>query len=355
MQRDTNRRRRFLSLEDLVSATWQFRVAVLLLLLLLLLAISFYLFVESAISHTRWTPIDAIYMVSLLMTTIGLEPARPLSQQGRLFTALWAVVGLLLVYWALRSALTLFVGERLTAQVYQRRRAKALQQIQDHYVVCGYGRMGQEAVNQLRRRGIKVAVIEQDPAALEQLRTTDLPFVPGNATEDQHLRAAGIERARGLIAAVGSDEDNVFIVLSARLLNPALYLIARAGREENVDKLTRAGANRVMSPYVVGGRALAAAAAEPGLADFVEMVLHREDIDLEIALIPLPPGSPVINQPMQGSGVIKEQGAMIIAIMDREGRFHTNPYPLSTLTEGDRLIAMGTREQLAEVRRVVGG
>ena len=200
-----------------------------------------------------------------------------------------------------------------------------------------------------------LVLIEQDPAAVEDLRATGIPFVEGNAAEDEHLRLAGVERARGLIAAVGSDEDNVFIILSARLLNPALYLVARAGREESIGKLTRVGANRVMSPYVVGGRALAAAAAEPGLADFVEMVLHREDIDLEIALIPLPPNSPAINQPMQGSGVIKEQGAMILAIMDRTGQFHTNPYPLSTLTEGDRLIAMGTRQQLEEVRRVVGG
>jgi len=354
MQRAPKRRRRFFSLDDLASATWQFHVAVLLLVLLVVAAISFYVFAESRISGAPWTFIDALYMVVGVITTIGLLPHR-LSQTGELITAAWAVVGIAIIYWAARSALKLFVGERVSSLLYERRRLKAVQDLRDHYIVCGYGRMGQETVSQLQRRNIRVAVIEQDPAALEALRATDIPFVQGNATEDEHLKAAGVERARGLIAEVGSDEDNVFIVLSARLLNPALYLVARAGREENVDKLTRAGANRVLSPYVVGGRALAAAAAEPGLADFVEMVLHRADIDLEIALIPIPPNSPAINQPMQGSGVIKEQGAMIVAIMDRTGQFHTNPYPLSTLTEGDRLIAMGSQAQLEEVRRVVGG
>ena len=337
------------------GAARRFWFALFLLALLMVVATAYYRYVESAGSGLRWSFIDALYMSVLVVTTIGGE-VHPLTPAGRLFTSVFALLGVgTVLAVAVPSAVGWFLNQQLSAQFQMRRRLWTLQKMSDHYIVCGYGRMGQEAARQLRRRGVAVAVIEQDPAAVEDLRATGIPFVEGNATQDEHLRLAGVEHARGLIAAVGSDEDNVFIILSARLLNPALYLVARASREESIGKLTRVGANRVMSPYVVGGRALAAAAAEPGLADFVEMVLHREDIDLEIALIPLPPNSPAINQPMQGSGVIKEQGAMIIAIMDRNGQFHTNPYPLSTLTEGDRLIAMGTRQQLEEVRRVVGG
>ncbi len=338
------------------GAARRFWFALFLLALLMVVATAYYLYVQSADSGLRWSFIDALYMAVLVVTTLGTMEVHPLTQAGRLFTSAFAMVSLgIVLTLAVPSAISLLLSQQLSAQFQMRRRLRVLQQMSDHYLVCGYGRMGQEAVRQLRRRGVAVAVIEQDPAAVEELRATSIPFVEGNAAQDEHLRLAGVERARGLIAAVGSDEDNVFIVLSARLLNPALYIVARASREENIGKLTRVGANRVMSPYVVGGRALAAAAADPGLADFVEMVLHREDIDLEIALIPLPTNSPVINQPLQGSGVIKEQGAMILAIMDRTGQFHTNPYPLSTLTEGDRLIAMGTRGQLEEVRRVVGG
>jgi len=335
-------------------AAQQFWIALFLLVVLGLVAVAYYYHVESRRSGAHWTLIDAVYMAVVVVTTIGAD-VHPLTQHGRLFTAFFGGIGVGIVFALLvPSATSFLVSQQFSQQFQIRRRLRALQQLSGHYIVCGYGRMGKETVAQLRRRGIQVAVIEHQQTPLADLQTTDVPYVVGNATEDEHLRAAGIERARGLIAAVGTDEDNVFIVLSARLLNPALYIVARAGQEDTVDKLTRVGANRVLSPYVVGGRALAHAAAEPGLADFVEMVLHREDIDIEIASIPLPPDSPVINKPMQGSGVIVEQGAMIIAIMDKAGKFHTNPYPLSTVSEGDRLIAMGTRAQLETLRRVVG-
>jgi voltage-gated potassium channel len=340
-------------MEDLSKPVRQFWIAVLLLLLLVVLAAGYYLNVEAHISHTPWTAPDALFMAVSTIATLGGE-VHPLSQQGRLFTTLYAVTGIILVAVAARSAASLVLSEQLGAQFLIRRRQRILQQLSEHYIVCGYGRMGQEAVRQLLRRGVKVAVIEQDPNLLADLGSGDLPFVEGNATQDEHLRAAGVERARGLIAAVGTDEDNVFVVLSARLLNPALYIVARAGREENVDKLTRAGANRVLSPFVVGGRSLAAAAVDPGLSDFLEMVLHQAEMDVEIASIALPPHSPAIGKAMSGAGLLLEQGAMILAVMDRSGQFHTNPHPRSQISEGDRLIAMGTREQLAQLRRAVG-
>jgi voltage-gated potassium channel len=293
-------------------------------------------------------------MAVLTITTIGFMEVHPLSQLGRAFTTGFAITGIAVAAFALRSAASLLVGQQLSAEVQRRRRSRTLREMRNHYIVCGYGRMGREAVDQLRRRGLVAAVIEQDPAALDLLRAGDLPFVEGNATQDEHLRAAGIERARGLIAAVGTDEDNLFVVLSARLLNPNLYIVARAGQEATVDKLVRAGANRVASPYVIGGRALAAAAAEPGVTDFLEQVLHRQDLDVEIASIALAPGSPALGKALSTSGITQEGGAMILAIVDARGQFHTNPRPDTTLSSGDQVIAMGSRAQLASLQQAAG-
>jgi voltage-gated potassium channel len=345
---------RLIPAQELRRSARQFWVAVMFLLLLMVLAATVYVNVESRLSGEPWTTTDGIYMAVLTITTIGGE-VHPLTQFGRAFTIGFAITGIALAAFAVRSALSLLLGQQLSAEVQRRRRLRALREIRDHYIVCGYGRMGREALEQLRRRGLRVAVIEQNPAALEQLRESDVPFVEGNATQDEHLRAAGIARAKGLIAAVGTEEDNVFIVLSARLLNPRLDIVARAGQEETVDKLMRAGANRVLSPYVVGGRALAAAAAEPGVADFLEIVLHREDLDVKIAAVAISADSPAVGRPRGAPGGEQEGGAMILAIVNERGQFHTNPPPDTALNPGDRLIAMGSRAQLAALEKAAGG
>jgi voltage-gated potassium channel len=256
---------------------------------------------------------------------------------------------------AVRTAATLLVGQQLSAQVQRGRRLRTLKEMRDHYIVCGYGRMGQETVHQLRRRRLPVVVIEQDPTAIEQLQEMGLPCVEGNATQDEHLQAAGVERASALIAAVATDEDNLFVVLSARLLNPRLYIVARAGREDTVDKLQRAGANSVHSPYVEGGRDLAYAAVHPGVVHFLEQVLHREELDVDIVSVAVPEGSTVAGEPMLGSGVMQEGGAMILGVISPANELHTNPRPHTAVNAGDTLIAMGTRKQLDALDRAVKG
>ncbi|UCC67404.1 MAG: NAD-binding protein [Armatimonadota bacterium] len=347
--------RRLPPLGDLSRSARQFRVLLLVLLMVMLVAVGFYSNIESRLSREHWSFIDAAYMAVLTITTIGFMEVHPLSQAGKLFTTGFAVTGLVLLALAARSAASFLVGQQLSERVQLRRRLRALRETTDHYIVCGYGRMGRETVHQLRRRGLPTVVIEQDPAALELLRETDIPFVEGNATEDEQLRNAGVERARCLIAAVGTDEDNLFVVLSARLLSPKLHIVARAGREETVDKLLRAGADSVHSPYIGGGRDLAFAAIDPSVVHFLEEVLHREDLDVDIFAVSVPEGSPVMGKPMLGSGVMQEGGAMILGVMNAGGGLHTNPRPQTAVSPGDTLIAMGTREQVAKLERAVKG
>lgn len=323
-----------------------------LLVVLMIGAVVFYVAVEGRLSGVRWSLTDGLYMVVVTITTIGFGEVHPLSQGGRLFTTAFAFTGVVLLAFAARSAASLLVGQQLSAEVQRRRRLRAMSQMTNHYIVCGYGRMGREAVHQLRRRGLPVVAIEQDTSALEPLADTQVPFIEGNATQDDDLRGAGVERAKCLVAAVGTDEDNLFIVLSARLLNPNLYIVARAGQEAAVDKLRRAGANRVLSPYVLGGRHLAAAAAEPGVVDFLEVVLH-EAADAEIVAVTVPENSPTIGKPMLGSGVMEEGGAMILAVIEQDNRLHTNPRPHTAVKPGDRLIAMGNGEQLSRLKQAV--
>jgi len=341
------------SLTELSRTARQLWVLLALLLVLMTCAVFFYLFVESDLGRQHWSVIDAIYMVVLVITTIGFREVHDLTQFGRLFTTGFAITSILLLALAVRSAASLLVGQQLSAEVQRRRRLRALKEMRDHYVVCGYGRMGRETVHQLRRRGLDVVVIEQDPARLELLADTDVPYIEGNATQDEHLRAAGIERSKCLVAAVGTDEDNLFIVLSARLLNPKLYIVARSSRDETVDKLQRAGANSVHSPYVLGGRDLAAAAVEPGVVHFLEQVLHQQEFDVDFRSIAVSPDSPVIGKPMLGSGVMQEGGAMILAVLGADKALHTNPRPSTTLKRGDTLIAMGTHQQLTALERAV--
>lgn len=341
------------TLREAGRSAWQLWVLVAALIFTVAMAGLFYWRVEPRLSGIAWSAVEGLYMAVLTITTIGFQEVHPLSGPGRVFTTGFAVVGLAIVALAARSAASLLLGQQLSEHVERRRRWRALQSMQNHYIVCGYGRMGRETVHQLRRRRLPAVVIEQDAAALEALRDTDVPFVAGNATEDARLKEAGVERAKCLIAAVATDEDNLFIVLSARLLNPGIYIVARAGREETVDKLRRAGANSVHSPYVGGGRDLAFAAVDPRVWHFLEQVLHHEEADVDIVGVTVPEGSPVIGKPMLGSGVMQEGGSMILAVVDPSGRLHTNPRPHTTVSSGDSIIAMGTRDQLAALRAAV--
>ena len=349
------RRRSLFPLEDLSRSARLFWTLLFMLLVLVLIAVGFYVAVESRLSGVAWSLVDSAYMAVLTITTIGFMEVHDLSQTGRLFTTGFAITGLVLLALAARNAASLLVGQHLSEQVQLRRRLRALREMREHYIVCGYGRMGRETVHQLRRRGLPTVVVEQDTERLEVLRATEVPFVEGNATEDEQLRNAGIERAKCLVAAVGTDEDNLFVVLSARLLNPKLHIVARAGREETVDKLRRAGANSVHSPYVGGGRDLAFAAMDPGVVHFLEQVLHQEEMDVDIFTVRVPEGSPVIGKPMLGSGIMQEGGAMILAVITADSRLHTNPRPNTTVGAGDALIAMGMHEQLTRLEKAVRG
>lgn len=342
-------------LPELTRSARRLWLALGLLALLMAGAVLFYTRVESRLSGAHWTLVDGIYMAVLTVTTIGFSEVHPLSKSGELFTSGFALAGILLLAGAARSAVELALGEQISAELQRRRRLKTLSKLENHYLVCGFGRMGREVVRLLSQRRLPMAVIEQDPALAEELQQSGIPFVQGNATHDANLLAAGIQRAKGLVAVTATDEDNLFIVLSARVLNPKLYIVSRASTEASIEKLKRAGADRVLSPYVVGAHQIAHAVIQPGVVDFLELVLHSEELDLEIGGIEVQQGWAAADRPMRDTGICCEGGAVILAVRDRQGHFRTNPSANTVVSPGELLIAMGTRDQLGALERMARG
>ncbi len=262
-----------------------------------------------------------------------------------------------LVFMPFSDASTQAVDMLAAADEQQRRRRmeKNIAQVSDHYIVCGYGRMGQQIVKDFQRYNVPHVVVEDNPIQLPKLVEGSVLYVEGKASEDRVLTAAGIQRARGLIAVAASDEENVFIVLTARGLNPNLYIVARSILEENEDKLRRAGADKVMSPYILGGHRMAAAVLKPRAMDFLDLVLHTDHLDLEVGDVTVTAGSICAGNTVSSSGIRERTGVLILAIKRMDGEIEPNPGPDTVLREGDGLIVMGTSAQMDAAERTACG
>ncbi|UCH33298.1 MAG: potassium channel protein [Armatimonadota bacterium] len=319
------------------------------LLLLLIAAVLYYKFAE------HYELVDAVFMTIITISTVGYREVRMLSPAGKMFTVLFILGGLATATLALRYGAELVVGGQLLDFWGRRRRMRAIEKLENHHIVCGYGRMGQEIIRQLIRHGAQLVVIERDPDQLAELSDAGVPFVAGNATDDEMLMRAGIKRAKSLVAVCSSDEDNLFLTLSARALNPDLYIVARCAGPGASDKFTRVGANRVISPYVTGGRQMAAALVRPVLVDFLDLFLRAEEVDVDLAQITIGPQARFAGKKLADAAIREQSGAGIIAVRGPDGRFHTNPTPDYILEAGDMLIALGTPDQLTRLERLASG
>lgn len=226
---------------------------------------------------------------------------------------------------------------------------KLIEQITDHIVVCGYGRMGQQVVKDFLRLSVPFVVVEDNPEQLPKLRDANLPHVVGNASQDDILIKAGIRRAKGLIAVGSSDEVNVFIVLTARVLNPNLYIVARSILEENEDKLRRAGADKVMSPYILGGHRIATAVTKPGIHEFLDLLMHSDKLPIEIGIVTLNPTSPFNQRTIADIDLSQIYGVTLLAVRRPGVELRANPGGDYRLTAGDELIVIGTVEQIEAI------
>ena len=300
-----------------------------------------------------WNFLDSLYMTITTLTTVGFREVHPLSSRGIIFTIFLIVGGVGTVLYALTTGAKMILEGELK-QVYGRRKLeKKIKGLQGHYIICGYGRMGKIIARELKAEGIQFVVIEKDPQNLDE--DSGLVCLRGDATQDQSLKDAGIERAKGLISVLPTDAENLFVVLSARGLNPNLLIVSRAVEEGSEQKLVRAGANKVVSPYHIGGLRMAHTVVKPSVVDFIEFATQSGNIGLQMQEINIQEGSRLIGQTLQECGIGEGLGVIVVAIKQATGDTRFNPTFQSSVKPGDTLIVLGEVAKLREFEEISRG
>jgi voltage-gated potassium channel len=299
-----------------------------------------------------WNFLDALYMTVTTLTTVGYREVHELSTKGIVFTIILIVAGVGTVLYALSAVAVIFLEGALQGIFGRRKLEKKIQALKNHYIVCGYGRMGRIIGRELRAEGVPFVAIEKSPQISPE---EGVLILQGDATQDAVLKEAGIERAKGLIAVLSSDAENLFVVLSARELNPQLLIVARALEEDAEKKLLRAGATKVISPYHIGGLRMAHTVLKPTLVDFIEFATKSGNIELQMQEIPVLDGSRLDGLTLQECGIGEDLGVVVIAVKQKIGEIRFNPTFGSTLKGGDTLIVLGEGAKLKAFEELARG
>jgi voltage-gated potassium channel len=296
------------------------------------------------------TFVDALYMTAITLSTVGYREVAPLSPLGQLFTVALIVTGLGVVLYGASLVAGDVIEGRLQRVVGRRRVQRQIDNLSNHYIVCGFGRMGRIVCKELAVKPVPFVVVERDPEMLRRAEEEGYLFVDGDATEDSVLSNAGIARAAGLISALSRDEDNVYVVLSARELKPTLLIVARAEDERSEPKLLRAGATRVVSPYVIGASRMAGALLRPAVLDVVDLATHHRAIELKIEELAVSDALPS-GRTLGESGLRDQREFIVIAVKKQTGEMIFNPAADTRIDSGDHLVVMGEQSSLRELER----
>ena len=301
----------------------------------------------------RWSWADSLYMTAITLSTVGFGEIRPLSPAGRIFTILLIFAGVGLIIYFLSSMAEYLVTFNMEYEWRKRRSSNMVKKMKDHVIICGYGQVGSSAALTLKESGRQVVVIDHKSDGVSAAQDEDLLAIEGDATQDDVLKEAGIERAGSIIVSTGDDSLNLFIVLSARSLNPDLYIIARANQAANSEKLRRAGANRIVSPYHIGGQHMANIVIRPHVTDFFDVVTLSGGEEIWVEEQTLAPGCSLIGQSVVESDLRRRTGVTLVAIYRPESGNNIVPDSNTRYMEGDKLIVLGTRDQLASLEKLM--
>lgn len=303
-----------------------------------------------------WSFMDALYMTVITLTTVGYREVHDLDTTGQLWTMILLITGVGTLFYAAVTSVELAVEGTIGGYFERRRMRIEISKLNRHYILCGFGRVGRQVAREFALDRVPFVVIDNNPQKVEECLAEGYLAMLGEASEDGVLQEAGVQRAKGLVAAVNSDADNVFVTLSARKINPDLYIVARASSEESADKLEIAGADRTLSPYAVGGRRLASLATQPLIVDFLDVVTRgRKGIEFRLEEFGVPKESPLANCTIGELQIGEKTGAMILAIRTEEGKFDTTPSAQDRILPGDTLIVLGTREQIGRLESLMHG
>ena len=293
-----------------------------------------------------WSFLESLYMTILTFTTVGYNEVRPLSTQGRIFTTFLMLGGVATMLYTLTAVVHYVVEEEFVRSFLRRNRMSTrLSRLKDHFIVCGFGRVGQAVAEEFIHESVTVAVVDSDTDALARASELGIPYIQGSATDDETLKSARIDRAKGLVAALGNDQDNVFVTLSARGLNPDIEIVARASRPESVKNLERAGADHVISPYQIGGLRMAMSVTRPLAVDFLDNVLMSSDADSQrLTEVMVTEGSPLSAGPIEQTCAPNDVHVLAIK---RAGEIIIYPDKDQPCLPGDSVILVGVSRTLA--------
>jgi voltage-gated potassium channel len=294
-------------------------------------------------THEGW--MQALYRSVVTSSLTGLDTV-PSNNSTRLISIVLVLAGLTIFAFIATILVEGIAGGIFTGAVAERRRKRAIEKLTDHYVICGYGRVGRRVGQEFREAGVRYVVLDLNEEAIERAREDGALFIKGNGTNDEDLEATGVAHAKGLVASSDSDVDNLYITLSARTIRPDLLIVARASEADVAEKLRRAGADRIVQPYSAAGKEMAALVLRPQVAAFLEVVSVTGGADLQYEEIIVTEASGQSGKTIRNLRIRHETGAVIVALRKEDGTFDTTPDPDAVLDAGDVMIAAGSGDEL---------
>jgi len=303
----------------------------------------------------KWSFMDAMYMTIITLATVGYGEVHPVSMQGRLLTVMLIVLGGGYFLYVVGNIIQFLVEGRIRLVFGRHKLDSQINKLKDHYIICGYGRIGRVLSQYLIQKYIDVVVIEKNTNRVETMNEDGILYLVGGATDEKILEKAGIQRARGLVTAVATDADNVFLVLIAKQMNPRLFIVARASQDSSKKTLLAAGADKVISPYDLGARRMAHAILRPTVIRFLEMAFADDSTDIQLEEFAVKSNSSLIGVTLMDSNICKNLDLIIITISKPDGRMMFNPGAGTVFDDGDIVVVVGSGKSLKKFERILSG
>ena len=329
---------------------WKLTSIIGILMLLVLAGTIGYRYLEN------WSYVDGFYMTVIVLSTVGMGGTRELSSEGKLFTVGLIVLGVVVVGYGVNTLAQRVLEMQFATYLGRRKMEKETKRLKDHFILCGAGRVGSRVIKEFTLRRVPFVVVEKDGSVVQRLTSEGCLAIHGDAADEEILHKAGVERARGLIAAISTDADNVYVTLTAKGIRPDLLVVARAQEDNAARKLLKAGANKVIMPSQTAGQVLAQLVLKPNVAHFIESVTAGDmaQLNLHLEEVLISAASGIAGLTLQESEIRQNLGIIILAMRKKDGVMQFNPRPDSIIESGDFLIALGRAEGMRKLEELAG-